>query len=395
MGARKSPRPSVEEQLVLLSAGTSARRRVARPRAQQLGSCVDWKVLGGLLSARRLLPTLGPRVVELTGGDAAGEFAGALEQALASGRRQGALLALVTAQVQGKLAEAGIRCTPLKGPHLSESLYGDPGRRLAADVDLLVAPDQLAAAVAVVRELGYAAPTDHVDGCGLPSLHFALKHERGELPPVELHWRIHCYEDRFAEERLLAPPGDLSGDWRPAPVDDLAALLLLYARDGFMSLRLAADIGAWWDVFGASLEPAALDGLMRVYPALERALLTAACVAQRTVGLPAEQITRGGGRINLRGRLAARMANPHPRASEPQIYADMGLIDGLLTPPGGLRAFVRRQVILPREVLREYAPGSSQGHGESSPLGHAMRVLGRYGLAMVRLFRPSANFHPQ
>ncbi len=311
------------------------------------------------------------------------------------GVEQGALLALVTARVQDGLAEVGIRSTPLKGPRLSESLYGDPGRRLAADVNLLVAPDRLAAAVAVVRKMGYAAPTDHVDRHGLPSLHFALSHERDELPPVELHWRIHCYEGNFAEERLLAPSGELSGNWRPAPIDDFAALLLLYARDGFMSLRLATDIGAWWDVYGAGLEPAALDGLTRDYPALERALLTAVRVASSMIGLPAERITQRSARIDLRGRIATRLADPHPRASEPQIYADMGLIDGLLTPPGGLLAFVRRQVILPREVLLEYTPEPARGQVVSSTLGHAVRVLGRYGLAMIRLFRAPAHVQSQ
>jgi Uncharacterised nucleotidyltransferase len=391
MSGRAGHRFQAEEQLALLSAGTSARRMAARPLASRLGALVDWGALSEMLNARRLLPTLGPRVLELTGGDPAGEFAEALERALAAGRRQGALLVLVAARVQAKLAEAGIRCTPLKGPHLSEVLYGDPGRRLAADVDLLVATDELGTAVTVVRELGYAAPTDHVDEHGLPSLHFALAHEHGELPPVELHWRIHCYEARFAQERLLAPVGELSGDWHPAPIDDLAALLLLYARDGFMSLRLATDIGAWWDVFGAGLEPNALDEPMLAYPALERVLLAAVSVAKKTVGLPAEQITQRSASIDLRGRIAARLANPHPRVSEPQIYADMGLIDGLLTPPGGLWAFARRQVIPPREVLREYAPESVEGWGESYPLGHAMRVLGRYGLAMIRLFRAPAD----
>ena len=47
-------------------------------------------------------------------------------------------------------------------------------------------------AVEVVRTLGYAVPTDHVEQGGLPLLHFVLAHERGELPPVELHWRVHC-----------------------------------------------------------------------------------------------------------------------------------------------------------------------------------------------------------
>ena len=390
MRGSKNPRPSAEEKLILLSAGTSARRRAARPRAEQLGSLVDWTALAKMLSARRLMPTLGPRVVELTGGDAAGEFASVLEEALAAARRQGALLVLVAARVQGKLTEAGIRCTPLKGPHLSETIYGDPGRRLAADVDLLVAREQLAAAVTVVRQLGYAAPTDYVDDRGLPSLHFALVHERGELPPVELHWRIHCYEGSFAGQRLLAPVDGISWDWRPAPIDELTALLLFYARDGFMDLRLATDIGAWWDVFGSSLEPAALDEPIRAYPELERALLAAARVAEQTVGLPMREITHRDARLGPRGRIAVRLADPHPHASQPQLYANMGLIEGLLAPTGGLWGFVRRQLILPREVLRAQAR-RTPGRRPSSRSGHGVRVLGRYALALTRLFRAPAD----
>jgi hypothetical protein len=391
MSARKNPPPSVEERLILLSAGTQERRRALRPYAQQLASSVDWTALGETLDARRLMPTLGPRVLELTGGDHAGEFAGALDEALVAARRQGALLAMVAERVQDRLAETGIRCAPLKGPHLSETIYGDPGRRLAADVDLLVAPDQLAAAVTVVRELGYGQPTDHVEENGLPSLHFALVHERGELPPVELHWRVHCYEGRFAEQRLLAPIGSLSRDWRPDPADELAALLLFYARDGFMNMRLAADIGAWWDVFGSSLAPDALDEPIQAYPALERVLTVAAEVARKMIGLPAERITRRVTELDCRGRLVTRLASPYPHASQPQLYADMGLIEGLLAPPGGLRAFVKRRVIPPREVLREQAPPDGQGGRDISPMGHGMRVLGRYGLTMLRVFRAPAD----
>ena len=391
MSERNDSRPTPEERLILLSAGTSARRRNTRPQAEQLAALVDWTALGELLSVRRLLPTLGPRVMGLAGGNDAGRFANVLEEALAVGRRQAALLALVMKRVRGKLIEAGIRSTPLKGTHLSEVIYGDPGRRSAADIDLLVAAEQLSEAVKVVRGLGYVAPTDHVDDSGLPSLHFALVHERGELPPVELHWRVHFYEGSFAEQRLLAPVGDLYGDWRPAPIDELAALLLFYARDGFMNLRLATDIGAWWDVFGSSLGPAALDEPIRAYPALELALLAAARAAEQMVGLPMRQITERGNRLILRGRVAVRLADPHLRVSEPQLYANMGLIDGLLAPRGGLRAFIKRRIIPPREALREQALKYARGQLTTSPLGYGIRILGRYGLAMIGLLRAPAD----
>ena len=237
-----------------------------------------------------------------------------------------------------------------------------------------------------MRELGYRAPTDHIEECGLPLLHFALVHERGQLPPVELHWRIHWYEQSFASERLLAPSDEIIGGWRPAPIDELAALLLFYARDGFIDLRLATDLGACWDVFGAELQPGALDGLIGAYPALENALLTAARVAEKTVGLPLDRVTECKTRPSNRARVAMRLASPNPHVSQSQLYADRGLIDGLLAPAGGFKAFVTRQVLPPREVLHEQAR-KTQRRRANSRLGHGMRMLRRYALAMTRLLR--------
>lgn len=381
-----------ERRVILLSAGTVARRRAMSGHVERLMGQVNWARLAETLRWRRLLPTLGPRIIALAGGRVGDDFAAVVQEAIEAGRRHGAFLQMVSWRVMSKLAEAGICATPLKGPLLGEAIYGDPGRRLSSDIDLLVAPERLHAAVEVVRGLGYDAPADHVERDGLPLLHFVLLHERGELPPVELHWRIHWYERSFARERLLAPTiDDPPGVWRPAPVDELAALLLFYARDGFIDLRLAADLSAWWDAFGSDLQPGALDRLLDIYPALAPALAVSASVAERVVGLPASQVIGVMPRLRLRDRVAARLANPNPRTSSSQLYADRGLIDGLLMPGGDLAAFVRRQVLLPREILDErarHAPDRLR-----SRLSHAGRllvrcgVLGRYGLTMTRLVR--------
>ena len=369
---------------MLVSAGTSARRRAMREQAEQLTTAVNWSRLAETLHARRLLPTLGPRVLELADGRASDSFVTMVKQAVDSGRRQGAFLQLISMRVVAALADAGIRSTVLKGPLLGEAIYGDPGRRPSGDIDVLVAQEQLHAAVGVVRGLGYGAPADHVEHHGLPLLHFALVHERRELPPVELHWRIHWYERSFAHDRLLPSVADPTGKWRPAPVDEFCALLLFYARDGFIDLRLATDLSAWWDAFGVELQSDMIRKLLRVYPALERVLTAAAKAAEMIVGLPAAHIIGHGSRLNRRGSMAVRLANPNPHASQEQLYADMGLIDGLLMPPGGVGAFVRRQLMPPREILRERAR-LAQERRARSPLGHSARVLGRYGLAMTRL----------
>jgi len=378
--------PRTERQLILLSAGTSSRREDMREQASRLLDDIDWPRLAETLRLRRLLPVLGPRILELAPASASEEFAAAVEEAIVAGRRQGACQRLVGERVMDALTEAGIRCTPLKGPWLSEAIYGDPGRRLSVDIDLLVAPEQLSSAVEVVRGLGYGAPTDPVDTNGLPLLHFALAHERRELPPVELHWRIHWYEQSFAHERLLAPVMAPVGDWRPAPADELAALLLFYARDGFVDLRLATDLSAWWDVFGAELPLGALDELLSIYPALSRAILGAAEAAERIVGLPAAELVGSMPELGLRNRMAVRLANPNPQTSGSQLHAETGFIDGLLTPPGDFGAFIRRQVLLPPEVFEQRARCAVKWRARS-PLDFSLGMTARCGLAAMRTVR--------
>ncbi len=378
------------ERLILLSAGTAARRQAARAQATQLAATLDFSQLARMLGAWRLLPTLGPRLIELAGERCPETFAAAVQGAIDAGRRQAALLQAIAAKTTDALAGAGIRATTLKGPALSEELYGDAGRRPSGDIDLLVAREQLRQAVDVVRGFGYAVPAHELQGHDPPLLHFTLVHEREQLPPVELHWRIHWYESQWARERLLAPAGAGSA-WRPAPGDRLIALLLYYARDGFLSMRYAADIGAWWDAYGGELQRGALEASIRPYPALQPVLAAALRVAEKTVGLPLAQIEPSGARLGRRGRLAVRLAEPYPHSSEAQLYADIGLIDGLLTPPGGFREFVKRQVALSREPDAG-APQRIPAWSDSG-LAQGLRMLVRYGLAMSRLLRPRNSPH--
>jgi hypothetical protein len=372
--------------MILLSAGIAERRQAGGERAGRLAGELDWSRLTERLRARKLLPTLGPRILELAGPSAGETFASAVEEAITSGRRQGSFLELLAVRVMAMLAEAGIPSTSLKGPLLAERIYGDPARRLSGDVDLLVAPEHLPAAVEVVRGLGYGAPTNHVDRDGLPLLHFALIHDHGELPPVELHWRIHWYERRFARERLLAPAQDPGGEWRPALADELAALLLFYGRDGFVDLRLAADLSGWWDAFGSDLPRGALDECLHTYPALARVLSAAVKAAERIVGLPAAHIIGDMPKAGFRDQIAIRLANPNPDSSQAQIYADIGLIDGLLAPEGGFGGFVRRQVLPPHAVLEEQARHAGRRRA-ASPLSRCVGMLARYSLTMSRLLR--------
>jgi hypothetical protein len=377
---------------MLISAGTAARRRAMGEQAERLTVEVSWPRLTDTLRQRRLLATLGPRIAELSNGRASEDFRAAVGQAIEAGRRHGVFLQLVSLRAISMLAEAGIRSISLKGPLMGEAIYGDAGRRPSSDVDLLVAPVQLRAAVEVIRTLGYGAPTDYVFDSGLPLLHFVLVHDRRQLPAMELHWRVHWYERSFASERLVPPVVDPLGEWRPAPVDELVALLLFYARDGFIDLRLASDLSAWWDLYGAGLRDGALNEVVRAYPELARVVRTSLTVAEQMVGLPADRIMGGLHALGLRERMAVRLANPHPQTSPSQLYADIGLIDGLLVPKGGFGRFVRRQVWPPAEVLDQQARHADRQRARS-PLSRSAGVLARYGRTIARLARPTGAQH--
>jgi hypothetical protein len=362
---------AAERRLITISAGTAAWRDGHREQARALLGATCWATLAETLRGRRLLTTLGPRILELAGEQAAPSFARDTEEAIAAARRQARLLQLAAGRVTDTLSGAGIRSIVLKGPELAERIHGDIGRRVSKDIDILVAQQQLAAAAELVVGLGYQPPGDPVDRERLPRLHFTMIHARAALPTVELHWRVHWYERRFAGERLLAPE----------PRDELAALLLFYARDGFVELRLAADIAAWWDRYGGQLEPGELSAVTDSYPELARALETAALVAGQTVGLPTETLLARPLSCGRRSRLAARLANPHPRTSASQVYAEIGLIDGLLAPPAGLGAFLRRQLAPPREVLDQRARRSGEERTRSTIL-YGARLAVRWGVIL-------------
>src|SRR5581483_2017885 len=90
-------------------------------------------------------------------------------------------------------------------------------------------------------------------------------------------------------------------------------------------------------------------------------------------------------RPDWRDRVAIRLANPNPspRSDARQLYADIGLIDGLLAPPGGFRDFLGRQLLAPREFLAELDRTAPKRRARSSLL-RSIGILGRYGLAFAR-----------
>lgn len=116
---------------------------------------------------------------------------------------------LVTARmlaITQRFEKAGIDLLVLKGPAQAMLLFGNAQARSCRDIDLLVRPAQMEAAIALLRSLGYGTRPDllarHVNAIYLAS-------ESGG-PPVELHTRLS--EDDIAFPSCVLDPFRHSGE---------------------------------------------------------------------------------------------------------------------------------------------------------------------------------------
>jgi hypothetical protein len=95
-------------------------------------------------------------------------------------------------QLVGALEGAGIPTVALKGPILAERLYGDPFARFSTDIDLLIDPEHLDGAAAILISRGYAAGDGPAAARYLRRHHHHLSFVRSGHPRVELHFRAHA-----------------------------------------------------------------------------------------------------------------------------------------------------------------------------------------------------------
>ena len=197
-----------------------------------------------LLERLNLVTLVGQRLLALRA-EIAAPVTSEVESLTRIARERGTLFELITLAVLAALEDAGIRALPLKGTTLARELYDDTALRTSVDVDVLVAPEDLRHAVEVVQGMGWQCEAGLSREVGLPLLHECLVHPT--LPRVELHWRVHWYERRFAADALERAARERVGaPLRMQPADELASLILFYERDGFSGLRTPADIAGWW-----------------------------------------------------------------------------------------------------------------------------------------------------
>jgi hypothetical protein len=367
-----------ELEVVLLLAGTRERRSLLGARIRELLARADFDRLAGELDARRLLPLIGSRAIVAGDELVPQSFRAAVSRALMAERARGLANEGATRRVSAWLAEAGLRSLPLKGPMLAAEVHEDIGMRSTSDVDLLVAEADLDRAAQVLVDRGFAPPRDVRRANGLPDLHLYLEH--AELPPVELHWRIHWYERAFSADVLeRAAPGP-DGLLRPAPDDLAASLLLFYARDGFHGVRQAADLAGWWERRAGEMAEAFLESHARRYPELAPALTASARVVAQFTGTPATEWLGNGASSGRRVGLATRLADWTQVGDRDQLRANVSLVNGLLGPRSYGRAFAHRELLSYGDTTLDHA-------------AHVAKRFARYTLALWRV-RGSRRWAP-
>ena len=142
------------------------------------------------------------------------DLADILAQHLAHGRRRAVRLRAMLHGALDALSAQGVHAIVLKGAHTGSVYFPEPGTRPAADIDLGVRPEQVAAASVAMSRLGYVPRVQHtrphrcdwvMPGVGPPTS-LDLSHEEN---PVSIE--VHAGLDRnYGVRRLSFSPYDAS-----------------------------------------------------------------------------------------------------------------------------------------------------------------------------------------
>ena len=89
--------------------------------------------------------------------------------------------------------DAEIPVIPLKGPVLSEVLYGDTGARLSSDLDIVVRPEDVGRVRDLLHQMGYESPHGDLADDVLLRTEKDSPFFKPVHAPVEVHWTL--FED--------------------------------------------------------------------------------------------------------------------------------------------------------------------------------------------------------
>jgi hypothetical protein len=214
-----------------------------RDEAVRAAAAVDWGRFE-TMAARHRIEGLAHAALACAGVAPDPRTAEALRRAAHAIVRGGLEMAAETARLQGLLDAARIDNLVLKGATLDILCWGRVGLKRSWDIDLLVAPDRVAGARAVLEEGGYRL--ERPAGDDFPgefetwvalSKEAVFRHpERGCV--VELHWRL-------ADVATLLPTLSVLSNTQTVPLSSAIGLRTLAADELFAYLCVHGASHAW------------------------------------------------------------------------------------------------------------------------------------------------------
>ncbi len=170
----------------------------------------------------------------------------------ATSAKRGLVLSAEAGRVARLMGEAGVCALVFKGPVLAQMAYRDPAQRTFQDVDLLVAPQQLEAAIALLTRDGYAETGDERVRAARrtmrPWCNELAFHHAGRRTWLDLHWFLlpPFFPARIPTSDVFerAIPVELGGGTicTLAPDDHLVYLCAHACKHAWESLGAVADI---------------------------------------------------------------------------------------------------------------------------------------------------------
>ncbi len=272
--------------LVDLPPGAAALLAVARPRltdraratlCAELASDVDWTQLVEQALSHGLGALLCRHLTEVAGRLVPDDIAMA---ATAYSRDRASFTESAVAELAelvDALAASGIRTLPFKGPVFGAQAYGDPSLRVFMDLDLLIAVQDITAALAILDQLGYRSEVADLPPRRLRDYHRYNGQDAlfaAERMPVEPHWAFAPRTLSMALDPapLWAGAGsiDVNGRALPcvAPEDAMLIACLHGGKEQWTRLSWIADVAALMQAhvldWTAILERARASGLRRM-----------------------------------------------------------------------------------------------------------------------------------
>jgi hypothetical protein len=144
-----------EQELLLLCTQVPFDDRKRARLCSLLDGTIDWEYLIETSYAHSVTPLLCRTLDLVPARLVPPDVLGAAQTHLEENRARNEMLTQELLLILDALDRAGIPAIPFKGPILAEHYYGDPGLRLYADLDFLVARDAAVETVKVLRALGY------------------------------------------------------------------------------------------------------------------------------------------------------------------------------------------------------------------------------------------------